>query len=327
MAVLLHRAVKEKRWTVIFDFDSLILAAGAALYALVVWIRFNDFLGEALKPIISVYLSHHITLGIAGFLLAFLTDIAAIILLTRPVEKSNPYRAVILFSGLLGFLALLCFLVQGKGYPTHALPTACILLPALFLAMTLHIEAYRKNSSRWAFATVLGIFYMGYFTATPNHNYLTHSGIDETFWARYIHQHAGNPGDSFYIQTTSTDISATLSLYTGVPVASRFPFPWFLPGLVDLKEANATQKLNYWRGVFARYIADDMSRHKPAFIALIKGSPDKDFLEMFKTEPDFANEWSHYLKKDEALLNCTRYTGNAACPYKYIHYNIYYRMP
>jgi hypothetical protein len=160
LALLLHRAIKERRWTVVLDFDCLALTLGVVCYALIIVLRFPDFLEEALRPIMVLY-----ALGIEE---KFFDHIARLLLLALipmafawVADKNTPLRKAALACGSISLLAWLGFVIQGKGIPAHTLPMVSFLLPTVFLTLTLHIQAYRKNGYRLALPTVMAFSFWG----------------------------------------------------------------------------------------------------------------------------------------------------------------------
>ncbi|MBI3441146.1 MAG: hypothetical protein HY052_04995 [Proteobacteria bacterium] len=318
------------------------LALGVVFYALIIVLRFPDYLEEALRPIAILYTS-----GIGD---GFFDHTARLLALTLmpPVfawaaDKDRSLRHVALFCAGLSLLAWFGFAIQGKGVSAHMLPAMSLLLLTTFLTLTLHVKVYQKGSYRLTLATVTGIFLLGYLMFPPDPEWPTHSEMKRTTLAKYILKHAGKPGDSFYIMADDKgDIFfQTLSMYTGVTFASRFSTPWFCFGMIDLKQREGSigeskkkekrlKVLKYWHHVFAGYVAQDISRYKPVFIAIRKDlSTEKDFVKIFAMNPSFVREWTHYKKRDELYTNDNEYVGRNRDDYPGVGeqgYDVYYRV-
>jgi hypothetical protein len=299
--LLAHRAVRQKRVSVILDFDFLALTAGVLGYAVLLALFFRDFLTEALPVSLLFYVSeiNAIIIPVAVGLGIFSACIAV---LAWAGDERETARPAAIFFCLMGMAAVIPVVAQFKGFSMHMLPALAVLGPAAFLSVSLHMKILARAGCS-ASAVVAVLFALAYLAMPPNLQWPGNKDYPNTSWARYVSTHAA--GASFFMQTDSTEILYPVSVYTGIPVASRFPCLWFLPGLSSVK---GTPKLDALRAKFASYTAEDFARYRPALVALYTNpAPGHDLIAAFGSDPAFAREWSHYRLTDTFIPDYREY--------------------
>lgn len=297
LAVVLlgHRYVRQRRISVAFDFDSVALACGVALYAMAVFLWFPDFLGEALADSVRLYTSsmqHMIFAAVAGpMILALSLMIMAYFSEGVPL----PAKSAAIFMNSMALVAVIPVAVQMKGFSVHMLPVLGFAAPAGFLTLWLYASRRLKNEVLCVLLVFLAVAAM----RPPNYAFPHHADYARTGWGHYILANAAD--SSFLMQTAGTNIVQPLAVYTGIPHASRFPSLWFVDEVSRVGDAGIRDR-------YAGYIAADLARFRPAFVALYADpAPGRDFLKVFGGNPAFAGAWAHYRFKERLAVDYTEY--------------------
>jgi hypothetical protein len=314
LCAILLRVREWRSIRAIFHFDTVLLTSAAILYTGVVFLFFPDFINEILAVSTKLYVTRINPMlwpAAAGFLLGCLCMIGVALLL-----KAGPVRRLCVFIGVMAMLAVLAAVLQLKGYSTHFLPPLALLLPAGLLTLKENFSFALLKRHPWV--GILGVLAAGYAFLPPPLAYPTHQEYKASSLARYIDDHA--QGDPVFFQASSTNVIEPLSAYTGIRLATRFPFPWYLPALLNGADADLSSK-------FRGYIGEDLRRFKPRFMALYaRPVPEQDFLKFAKTDPAFVKEWRHYHKTGQITLNHTEYfAGSPYAARPPIIYDVYTR--
>jgi hypothetical protein len=302
VALLIWRFIKQKRYSLIFDFDFVALAIGTLLYAAIIVLWFPDFINEVLPISFGTYV--HLSYGNSWpVTVAFSIFFLCLAAMTSFLDTSAAARSLAILFWLMAILALVPFLVQMKGFFLHLLPVLFMAGIALFLSLSLWVETLIKNTGKNpAFSTVIilavmtagGLFYNIADKSPSRYDYLQ----SDTY--NFIVKNAAN--SSFFIESIATDENFIPSVYSSIPVASRFSSMWPVSGMLEMEENDPQrQKLHDY---FGQMIADDLANYKPAFIALYAPENQKtgyDFqstsiASFFGDYPAFAKELSHYRK-------------------------------
>lgn len=324
---LLPACIFIHRWTikrsVPLNIDFLMLLAGVMLYGLIIWTRFPDFV-TIILPQTGILYAHGYNPQVWGAFSGLALLGTCILILAVSIDQPHSDRPLAIFLAAMAILASIPVLLQMKGFTYHMAPTLALLIPAslLTVASLLNAPAFLVRQIYMVVPIILGIFY---FVFPLPLSYPTHRIYQSSALANYIvgHSHGG----SIEVVNDSTSPFISLMLYTGVPDASRFFSAWYLLFLSnhDLKPESRQELLSR----FSSYVAEDIARNKPVFIALPHDAPPALQLQsVFNGQSAFDNQWSHYRLKDHfTLSNAEYYAGSAYADRPPIKYDIWYRQP
>ncbi len=311
--MLAHRAWRDKRWTVVFDFDFLALACGVLLYGAVMAIWFPDFLREALPASLRLYV---VQIQPGVYRAALGPGLLALCLLTIAFfTKEGPARTVAVFLSLMALASVVPLLTQFKAYSVHMFPTIALAVPAFIAVVGANAVKYLEKYPVLAAPAVLALAYMAFPLAL---SYPRHVDYLRTPLAVYLQKHA--KGSSFFMESDTTNDVVPVALYTGIPMATRFSCEWFLPTL-------AAPENGKFRTIFGNDMAEDLARFKPAVVALYTyAPPDYDLPALYRANPTFAREWKHYHKGGTFTLDNRDYSsGRFETDKMVVDYDVYFR--
>ncbi|MBI2234212.1 MAG: hypothetical protein HYU57_04330 [Micavibrio aeruginosavorus] len=312
--MLAHRFWRERRFSIVFDFDFLCLAVGTVLYIAVTLIWFPDFIAEVLP---AVSLGMYSTLVMNKVLVSFAAMAlfsGCLTVLAWLAEGSREERNFTVFLCLMALAAAIPFVVQLKGFSLHMIPFFSLIVPAAAMTALLYLKAAQSENRRHV--ALIAVIIALLFLALPRLLVVaTHGDYRKSELAAYISSHA--EGSSFLMQSVSTNIVIPLSVYTGIPHATRFSSFWFLGFL------SSPEQVSY----FANMVAEDLDRFKPAMVALYRDpAPGDDIRIVFAGNASFAKAWENYYKADEMTLNSREfYKRTFAAPPPYAVYDVYLR--
>ena len=312
--ILGHRFWKEGRISIIFDFDFMCLAIGTILYAAITLVWFPDFLAYVLP---TVSLGMYVTLVLNDVLISFagmgLFSVCLIIMMWF-ADGDKRSRDFTLFLGFMMLASTIPFVSQLKGFSLHMIPFISLAIPAVFLTALLYLKATQSDRRLHVvllagFLVLLSAGLMRALAAS------THEDYRDSPLAAYISRHA--EGSSFLMQSLSTNIVVPLSVYTGIPHATRFTSFWFL-NLLDSQD-NVS--------FFADLVAEDLERFQPAMVALYHDpAPEDDMLKLFAGSERFAEVWGHYYKSDEIAVDSYEFYKRKGVQHEgYPVYDVYLR--
>ena len=298
--MLVHRAWREKKFSVAFDFDFWALAAGVVLYAAAIWFWFPDFISGALDKSLGLYVfAVNSRVFKAAFGLMILAACSLTMVLFAQDEGVRKKGAVFLSS--MALASTLPFLLQLKGFSLHMLPAISLLAPALFMTISLAAEDFFKKIIS-PLLVILTVFGAGYLAFPPFFSAPSHADYIRSPLAEYVRGHAA--GCRFFIQADTANITGAIALYTGIPQASRFPSLWFMEGLARARP----ERQKELRKMFAHDMVEDFQRGEPCLVAL-KTNPSKseNLLVLMREDPAFKKLWSRYRKAGQGRLDYGHY--------------------
>jgi hypothetical protein len=277
VANLAYRFYRERRSSIIFDFDFVCLAAGVITYVAAVYFYFPDFLSLALPFTIAFYVSGSFV-PVNACLIggALLCACLGVVSYFSPSNKAMKF-----FLCVMGFLAVFAFWAQNKGFSTQLLPALSLLIPAIALQYDVF---NRKRAAGATFAVILLAY------AVFGFRIQTHDDYRASSFAQLVREYAQD--DSYFIEVTSTSTAYTISLYEGIPIASRFPSLWFMPRLIEQRD---TEDGKRYKKITGDMIAEDFATRKPKLV--LAYADRSSFYEFFADNPEFQEEWRHYRKQ------------------------------
>lgn len=311
LAVILHRAVSERRLSVWRDADTRVLVAGCLCYLSFSVLVFPDFFTDVLGVSYDTYISqamHYIIPATIGLMLMGVAVLALAVLAPR----EHPARGLAVALSALALLSVVPFAAQMKGFSAHMLPTMALLMPAGWLVLSIHVPRLPRGLALMAVIVVAGYVFFPLKTGYPTHDDYRHADL-----AVLLDRHKVTNG--FIMQSDSTNIIAPMTAYKNLPYASRFPSFWFF-GAVDVV---ATGR------VFGSRMAEDLATHRPEMVLVYADPvPAADLIAIFRHDPDFAREWRHYRKDGQFMLDFRAFFATTSFEKQTpAVYDIYIRIP
>lgn len=315
-AIFIHRALIQRRLSIIKDDDFLALALAFFAYIGVLYVFFPDFLFVVMPDVMTFYLrppQNSIILDTA----LFAAIGAAVMIAACLCPKQSNMNTISSTLALLSIFCLVPYYTQGHGFYYHLIATKISLLMAVaFLVYSLfrHFNINLKISS--LIVLLMSVAFLNStqtILAKPErHSY------HETALFKEIdictHQDC-----SFFMYHGSISIIHELAVYTDQDHASRFSSFWFIPYFVGYNWGEDDQKLHDTVQRYINYIGDDINRWKPETILIgrykVKGHHiynDKFFdliSEFSQRSDDFSNIMSGYRLEKTIMIQRTDYTG------------------
>jgi len=331
-AIFIHRAITQKRITIFKDIDFLFLSFMALLYGLIIYIFFNDFLTIILPAVLNYY---------AGDTNDVVYDVTALLI----IQASVPYLIYRFFTrdghsliAVFSVIAMLCaipVLLQFKGWAYHTIPSyfffflSCSLVAYSLIEETIN-SAVKSKEMNGVFIYLIIISLLCYQaqTSTPP-SPPTHAEYKNSKLAKIV----SDCGDdcSFYLYNNMIDMPHKISIYTDKTHASRFPYFWFLPPLMQMGDVPETQKkAEEGKAYYASLITEDFKTHKPDILIignmhLINYDTVKfDFVDfMMAYDEDFKFVWDDYIFEQSLDIDRANYMVEKRPDETTIQYDVY----
>ena len=286
LAVIVHRAVVERRISVLHDADTLVLVAGCILYLSFSLLAFPDFFTEVLGVSYDTYLSQPMRYIIPSTVGLTLMGVA-VLALAGMAPRDHPARGLAVALSALALLSVIPFAVQMKGFSAHMLPTVALMLPAGWLVLAIYVPRLPRGLVLVAVIVAAGYAFFPLRTGYP-----THDDYRRADMAALLDRYKVKNG--FIMQSDSTNIIAPMTAYKNLPYASRFPSFWFF----GANDPAATSRN------FGRRMAEDLAVHRPEMVFVYADPvPAADLIAIFRRDPDFVREWRHYRKDGQFTLD------------------------
>ena len=349
-AIFIHRAITQRRLSVVRDADFLWLAGMAIGYIAVLLIFFNDFLTIILPDIIKYYASDISTKVVLTGIILMIKAIVPFFL-TLLIFKKAP--GIIPAFSLFAVLSFIPFIIQGKGWVYHALPANIFFYICAFAlfsyAITAALGALSKIKTPSLFAhmmsfalpmLILFTLVIKSYAEPPSFHRITHQEYKNTAFAKRINTCKEEYGKecTFLIFNDTINIAPELQTYTDVPNATRFPLPWFVPALLNeeraLEHEQTPQKQEQFDTAVSKYmnmIARDFARYDPEIVFVghfsYYADPEDTFnMRSYTLEkaPDlFIPVWERYELEDSVIVDRLDYMIAKFPDEDRIRYDIY----
>ena len=334
-AMILHRALTQKRISAFWDKDALFLIGGAILYAVVLFVFFQDFLTIILPDIITFYAS--IKSPWVSYLCLIGLIIGSVLATCSWLLPKQPQKAATIFF-LMFILCLLPVYIQGKGFFYQIFPALVFLTLGLGLSMQTLLDGtiFKKTSppikGLLSIVLVCALFITTFYTFLARGKLaLTHEEYKNSSLARLITDTPDN--HSFFMLNDSTEITQQLAVYTGKPLASRFSSLWFLPMLVNAKKSGAAVgEQEHYAQKYGDMMAQDFKKFSPEILIIgrfnIGQKNDRyfHFIDFFSHySPQFKNQLTHYNYDQTLSINQRDYFPGTLYPDTIVQYDIYRR--
>ncbi len=308
VTLILHRIYIAKKIRINIDF--LGLAITTIAYITFTTILMPDYIDEILPASLLYYSGNYTLESLNQTTIALIIISTTLILLAKASNDKSDAKKLCEVFAWLATLSILPFWVQAKGFSLHLLPT--ISLMSITAGLLLHLYIKKTYITH---IMILALFYT-YFALTPRAP--TMAEYKNSQLAKLLKEKAGS--QAFFIETYTTNIISSQALYSPNAIASRFPSLWFLTNFNHLSEGKQKQTWDK----YGKMIAQDIERHSPKLIGLIKPkAKDKGFLALFKNHKEFQEQFKNYKYDSEFILENGGF--NEDNPEKGITYNIYLR--
>lgn len=258
-ALMVHRAITQKRISAFWDTDFLVMAAATLLYAVSVWRFFPDYITIILPDVVALYADTGWSVNLLRVF--FIISIWFILMgLSVPRRKVSNYVRPFLYFSALSFII---FIMMFKGYAYHLLPC----LTFLYVALLLVADGLLRGLIREPVIRMLSLCLIvsGLMLAIPHSFFPERDKIIK----EEITQIVAGCGDDckFLLMGGTVRTTQLISYYGGKPHASRFPKFWFLEGLVGegLNQKTSENPLGPYHH-YADMIAEDIDFYKPQII-------------------------------------------------------------
>lgn len=309
--IFLHRAISQKRLSVVTDQDFLTLSVVTVFYLAAVFVFFHDFISVILPDILMIYISEREPwiMPVSAVLATSMAAAAAVSWLLF----SQPQRFVAALM-LIASLCVIPFAVQGKGFYYHLLPAIifflvglALLIDATIAAGLQHVKELKNRNGLSCLVTLLCMIGLVYGFAPPNAAYATHDDYSHSEVATLINSCGDNC--SFYIFNDMNEMTHQLAVYTGKTYASRFPSLWFLPVILKAEYKNnhgqpsnlTTAQIKFLTNKYKTMLTEDLKRYDPGILLIgrfhvIPENPGLfDFAGFFgESNPEFKALWQNY---------------------------------
>jgi hypothetical protein len=216
----------------------------------------------------------------------------------------TPVLSTVIWLALLGMIA--AFMIPRSSWFYHAIPAislACLLL-ALYAGQFVSFVGITKKSILFFLVVSASIFYV---PVSGSYYIFNTFVVDKEHGAMqklitYINH---IPGDHSVFCFTGTASCFPLVFETNSEYGGRYPFFWWLKGVMKQSETQSTKKDQKY---LIDGIADDLNRYQPKLIIINAqvmkiiqenmyenyGISDFDMIKYFSNNKNFCTAWSHY---------------------------------
>ncbi len=302
--LIIHRAWKQKRWSVVKDMDFLALTIATAGYAAVIWLFFNDWATQVLPDAVKLYLGAYTDMKIvmtyaAGLAFAYGVILILYNMLDDGDERRRKVMNLMIFAA---FMSIVPWIAQMKDFLYHLVPA--FVFGWIAAGYLLFIALQRVLPRQAAICLALAALAAAGYASNPRNTHTTPSAyataaeMEAQPLTKLVKTCA--PRCSFVVFTVGMPVNAMTSYYAGADVGWRFPDFWFLPELVhkknEIDEGKRTNltKEEYKRLVlkYADLVRDDLDKRKPEIV--VTCPEEFDYLGFLSVDPKFAATWANY---------------------------------
>lgn len=337
--LLAHRAIRQRRLSVVFDADFICLTLAVLGYAALIFTVFPDYAFIIFPDVVNVYLPSGM-LEYAYPSMRWIGVICFALLLSASflkIKKGEILLLLFLTSGAA--LSLIPYAVQKMGFYYQLAPALAFLSMAIALAVFAALRTEIKSPTIRSAAVIVLLIGISYAFAPLNIKYPDHKFFAQTPLAKLV-TNCPDPQDcKFFMLNREMGIAHETAYYTGTIMASRFASPWFLRYVLDTaknKENGIDGPLSnedyaMYLNRYAEMVAEDLTRFKPQHLVLWyweKIGPREDFVSLLSRNKDFAQAMKPYREKDPFHINYKDYyTGLDQVKDEVLDYAVYERKP
>ena len=329
VALLCHRAYKQKRITIMLDKDFLALAASTLLYAAIIAIFFRDF-AEIILPDVAKFYLIAPDLDILADAFIFL-GLSLTIMITA-LAKFQKDCTFIVFLCITTMLCIIPFYLQARGFFYHAVPVkvllfcaAGLLLYKFFQTLWPEEQPYPKISVLLTIAGMIHLAHtLNFQVDRPSHQQFKNSEL-----VKELNTCPQKPC-TFLMLNNSVSLTQETSLYSKQQHTSRFPTFWFIGALIMAHEIEKNPKENKTIQKYMTMINQDLEKHSPYTLIIMKQSvhPHKELslIDLLSNlSPDFSQQMNQYTFEKTVQISLKETIGMTLNDQNMIEYDIYRR--
>ncbi len=347
--LFVHRAIVQRRLSVCFDIDFVILASVTLSYLGIIFLYFDDFIWIILKDALKYY-AVYAHPDIVPLSLSLCVLSVSVFLIAKYAVKETSE-----ITGFLLCVSLICIIpyyLQGKGWVYHRLPYTAIAMPAIMvvvyhcagkLVALFEIKAGARvmQGIIWYLSIVLLMS-----TALKNMAEIpTEESYENSEIVRVV-QECGEECNNFFLFHDLINISHETSVYTGKAHASRFPVLWFIRYLVyaqwlldnGYSPALSQKEIEDAWSKYLPLVVRDFVRHQPdiLFIGHVTfgdaGLPEYKHKFNFEKSivmqsPEFEKLWEDYEIVDILYVDRRKYIFHLDDREHMMRFDVYRKIP
>ncbi len=340
-AIFLHRMIYQKRFAVFLDIDFICLAGMAIGYVCAIFILFPDFIAVILPDILQYYASDISPNVVQIGIILMVQAIVPLAVCQIFLKKAHPLISVFSMVAVLTFIP---FILQGKGWAYHAIPANVFFYcsAGLFIAylVTFTMNALKIDGIKKTFSLLVITGLLLWIVSQKYEKQLdipTHASYQNTEFVKILND--CEEECSFLVLHDMINVSQELSIYTGLPHASRLPTMWFTAFLLNAQhELDAgkpammnQQELNEATQKYTNMMAEDFAKYDPKtiFVGLVPNPANPDELFDFraylleKNPEKFTEIWDRYELEKSMDVDRLDYMERKKPNEDLIRYNIY----
>lgn len=294
----------DRKISTVFRADFYCLAVAVLIYIAVVLLFFRDFAFIILPDILSLYINVRNPVIWPEFM-AYGLLISLCFMIAYEGKYDQAAKNTIYLLCALGWLALVVYMVQGKGLNYHRVPYLVFFFSALSLSVYLLLQRFTVPPSLAALSSFgLALIAMLSVTGLPE-NFITDKQYKEMPVAKIMEEHCPSPCSYFFFQDTSEFVH-NLAIYFDAFHTSRFTSLWFLPTILEEEKQGNPEALRL-KHKYTAMLVEDFEKFKPDMMILLQGPRYKDipyeFIAYFSDDPQFRAQINHYEQVDEVSFS------------------------
>ena len=323
--ILALRAVQQKRLSVVFDKDFLVLAIGTLLYLGTLFLFFNDYLMIVFPDVVNLYMHGNSFKATAQTFFPYFMAIFSLLVAESFLEDADKEtRNFLLFIHFCTLLCLVPALAQFKGYYNHIIPALAFLLPALSLSISIRLKRFLKPRISIALPFIV-VSTLSYVAIPLDTDFPKFTDIKKLPMGQYIDKNCPAPC-TFFVLHSDIEIVNPTAAYTQWKHGTRFPAYWFIPridGSEYLQSKGYTTQLSKeevhrLKEKYTHFVAEDFERYKPSLVLIgtniiVVNSKTFNFLEFFGSDKGFQKAFmDQYEKVDDFSFDQAIYFGGTS---------------
>ncbi len=315
-----HRLITQRRLSIVFDKDFLILSIITSIYLVILYTFFYNYLVVIFPDVIRLYITitddYWLALRLSPYIMGCIVLIVTESLL-EDLSKDKRFFVIGLY-----IASLICFipaLIQMKGYYYHLLPGITFLLCGLSLSFTIRAK-FIPCKLTYSYTPLLLMCLLLYFSLPKVSDYPKVQNIKSMPFGVYLSENCPNPC-TFFMFHSSLSVFHPTAFYMGLHHGSRFPVYWFLPSIVNADYAHknnlnsqlSLEETQNLKKRYTQYALDDLKNYEPSIILLVNnisiaGDEYFNYVDFFSESIKFKEYFSaHYSKTGSFKMDQSLY--------------------
>lgn len=337
--LLAHRAIRQRRLSVVFDADFICLTLAVLGYAALIFTVFPDYAFIIFPDVVKLYLPIGSMEYVRNTVLGIIALCIGLAFGAGTLNIPQQERLMILWASTGAALSLIPYAVQQMGLYYHIIPAQSFLFMGCALILAGLLRAEVKSIHIRTLLILMAMVTSSYIFAPLNTKYPDHKAFAQTELAKLV-TNCPNPKDcKFFMLNREMGIMHETAYYTNTVMASRFASPWFIKAVLDtgknkkkgIKGPLNDEEYNHYFTRFAKMTAEDLDRFKPQHLIIWDWKligPEEGFVAFLSANEDFAKAMRAYQKKGPFHINyIDYYTGLERAKDEVLDYTVYERKP